>query len=102
MAPNTYSVTSDQTSAVGSVNLANATAETFFQNAKNTPISGVVNCFFCHNAGSYTFQSPPPLPLTNRLVALSHVLAIGSHYEVPNSISGKLLLVPQVPQLRGR
>jgi hypothetical protein len=102
MLPNTYNVNSDQTSAVGSVDLANTTAETFFQNAKNAPISGVKNCFFCHNAGSYTFQSPPPLPLSNRLVALSHVLAIGSPYEVPNSISGKLLLVPQVPQLRGR
>jgi hypothetical protein len=96
MAPNTYSVTSDQTSAVGSVNLANATAETFFQNARNTPISGVVNCFFCHNAESYSFQPPPPAKLTNRLIAISHVLAIGSPYEVPNSISGKLLLTPQV------
>jgi hypothetical protein len=36
-------VNSDQTSAVGSVDLANATAETFVQNAVNTPISGVVN-----------------------------------------------------------
>jgi hypothetical protein len=102
MVPNSYSVTSDQTSAVGSVNLANATAETFVQNAKNTPISGVVNCFACHNAGSYSFQTPPPAKLQNRLIALSHVLAIGSPYEVPNSISGKLLLVPQLPQLRGR
>jgi hypothetical protein len=96
MLPNTYSVNSDQTSAVGSVTLANTTAETFFQYPKNAPITNVKNCFFCHNAGSYTFQNPPPLPLTNRLVALSHVLAIGSPYEVPNSISGKLLLVRQV------
>ena len=102
MLPNTYSLTSDQTSAVGSVDLANATAETFVQNADNTPISGVVNCFLCHNAGSYSFQNPPPAKLPNRLIAISHVLAIGSPYEVPNSISGKLLLVPQVPQLRGR
>jgi hypothetical protein len=29
-------------------------------------------------------------------MAISHVLAIGSPYEVPNSISGKLLLVPQL------
>ena len=102
MLPNSYSLTSDQTSAVGSVNLANATAETFVQNAVNTPIKNVVNCFLCHNAGSYSFQNPPPAKLQNRLIAISHVLAIGSPYEVPNSISGKLLLVPQVPQLRGR
>ena len=94
MLPNSYSLTSDQTSAVGSVDLANATAETFVQNAVNKPISGVLNCFLCHNAGSYSFQSTPP-KLTNRLIAISHVLAVGSPYEVPNSISGKLLLVPQ-------
>jgi hypothetical protein len=94
MAPNSYTVTSDQTSAFGSVDLANATAETFVQNANNTPIGGVLNCFLCHNAGSYSFN--PALPaLTNRLVALSHVLAVGSTYEVPNLISGKLPLVPQ-------
>ena len=45
MAPNSYNVNSDQTNAVGSVNLANATAETFVQNANNTPISSVINCF---------------------------------------------------------
>ena len=83
MLPNSYSLTSDQTSAVGSVDLANATAETFVQNAKNTPISGVLNCFLCHNAGSYSFQNPPPAKLPNRLIAISHVLAIGSPYEMP-------------------
>jgi hypothetical protein len=96
MLPNTYNLNSDQTSAVGSVDLANATAETFVQNAVNKPIANVVNCFLCHNAGSYSFQNPPPAKLTNRLIAISHVLAVGSPYEVPNSISGKLLLVPQV------
>jgi hypothetical protein len=102
MLPNTYNLNSNQTNAVGSVDLANATAETFVQNAVNTPISGVLNCFLCHNAGSYSFQTPPPAKLPNRLIAISHVLAIGSPYEVPNSISGKLLLVPQAPQLRRR
>ena len=102
MLPNTYNVNSDQSSAVGSVNLANATAETFVQYPTNTPIGNVQNCFMCHNATSYSFQNPPPAKLANRLIAISHVLAIGSPYEVPNSISGKLLLVPQVPQLRGR
>jgi hypothetical protein len=99
MKPNSYSLTSDQTSAVGSVNLANATAETFVQNANNTPISNVTNCFACHNPTSYSFQNPPPAKLANRLIAISHVLAIGSPYEVPNSISGRLLLHPP---LRGK
>jgi hypothetical protein len=96
MKPNSYNLNSNQTNAVGSVDLANSTAETFIQNADNTPISGVLNCFLCHNPTSYSFQSPPPAKLPNRLVALSHVLAVGSPYEVPNSISGKLLLRPLV------
>ncbi len=96
MLPNSYNLKSDQTSAVGSVNLANATAETFVQNAKNTPISNVVNCFLCHNPTSYSFQTPPPPKLSNRLIALSHVLSYGSIYEVPNSISGKLLRRPLI------
>jgi hypothetical protein len=94
MAPNSYNLNSNQTNAVGSVDLANTTAETFFQNAKNTPISGVKNCFSCHNAGSYSFGNPP---LQKRLIALSHVLSVGSPYEVPNSISGKIPLVPPGP-----
>lgn len=96
MLPNSYNVNSNQTNAVGSVNLANATAETFVQNAKNTPISNVLNCFLCHNASSYSFQTPPPPQLPNRLIALSHVLSYGSVYEVPNSISGKLLRRPLI------
>jgi len=96
MLPNSYNLKSNQTSAVGSVNLANGTAETFVQRAKNTPITSVKNCFMCHNPRSYSFQKPPPAKLADRLIALSHVLAIGSPYEVPNSISGKLSLVPEV------
>jgi hypothetical protein len=92
--PNSYNLQSNQTNAVGSVNLANATAETFVQNADNTPIKNVLNCFLCHNPTSYSFQTPPPAKLPNRLIALSHVLAIGSPYEVPNSIAGKLLTRP--------
>ncbi|MGJ4883112.1 hypothetical protein [Bradyrhizobium sp. HKCCYLRH1065] len=94
MLPNSYNLNSNQTSAVGSVNLANATAETFVQNADNTPIKNVLNCFLCHNPTSYSFQTPPPAKLPNRLIALSHVLSIGSPYEVPNSISGRLLMRP--------
>jgi len=96
MLPNSYNLKSNQTNAVGSVDLANATAETFVQNADNTPISGVLNCFLCHNPTSYSFQTPPPAKLPNRLIALSHVLSIGTPYEVPNSISGKLLLRPLI------
>jgi hypothetical protein len=96
MKPNSYNLNSNQTNAVGSVDLANSTAETFVQNAVNTPISGVLNCFLCHNPTSYSFQTPPPAKLPNRLVALSHVLAVGTPYEVPNSISGRLLLRPLV------
>lgn len=96
MMPNTYNVNSNQTDAVGSVNLANGTAETFVQHARNTPISKVVNCFSCHNPGSYSFQTTPP-KLANRLVALSHVLAAGTPYETPNLISGKLPRMPGLP-----
>jgi len=88
MKPNTFTTKSDQTNATGSVTLANSTAETFVQVAKNTPIANVQNCFLCHNAGSYSFQNPPPAKLVNRKIAISHVLAIGSPYAVPNSISG--------------
>ncbi len=94
MAPNTYNLNSNQTNAVGSVNLANATAETFVQTATNTPITGVTNCFLCHNATSYSFQTPPPPKLPNRLIALSHVLAVGSAYAVPNQITTPLLTEP--------
>lgn len=90
MLPNSYNLSSNQTNAVGSVNLANATAETFVQQAKNTPMSQVLNCFLCHNPTSYSFQTPPPAKLPNRLIALSHVLSVGSDYAVPNEISGQV------------
>src|SRR5580700_8134063 len=89
MAPNSYNLNSDQTNAVGSVNLANSTAETFVQYPTNTDMSKVQNCFMCHNAGSYSFQSSPP-PLNNRLVAISHTLSVGTDYAVPNMVSGNV------------
>jgi len=89
MQPNSYNLSSDQTSAVGSVVLANTTAETFFQVAKNQPISNVQNCFSCHNPTSYSYQKSPP-PLVNRRIALSHVLAVGTAYAVPNMITGRV------------
>lgn len=92
MQPNSYNLQSNQNSATGSISLANVTAETFFQAAKNSPASNVQNCFTCHNPTSYNFQTPPPPKLAPRLIALSHVLAYGSVYAVPNSISGNLVL----------
>ncbi|HEX5056962.1 MAG TPA: hypothetical protein VFX02_10745 [Gammaproteobacteria bacterium] len=85
MLPNSYSVNSGRTDAVGSVNLANTTAETFVQAASNSSPQQWRNCFMCHNARSYSFQSDPP-PLANRLIAISHVLAEGTPYAVPNVI----------------
>lgn len=94
MQPNSYNLTSNQANATGSINLANATAETFVQTAKNKPVINVTNCFLCHNPTSYSFQTPPPAKLAPRLIALSHVLSAGSVYAVPNSISGSLLTQP--------
>jgi hypothetical protein len=58
---------------------------------QNSPIGNVQNCFTCHNATSYSFQPDPP-PLANRLIALSHVLGIGTPYAVPNLITGNVKL----------
>ena len=88
MAPGTFNLKSDQTTAVGSVNLANTTAETFVQYPNNSNIQNVQNCFMCHNATSYSFQTPPPKKLNDRLVAVSHALAVGTDYAVPNLIVG--------------
>jgi hypothetical protein len=52
-------------------------------------MSKVQNCFMCHNASSYSFQSSPP-PLNNRLVAISHTLSVGTDYAVPNMVSGNV------------
>lgn len=100
MEPNTYvatnpnALTLDNTDAVGSVNLANTTAETFFQVQHITPSNAVpsangstmLNCFLCHNPTSYNFQSSPP-KLPARLIALSHVLSANSPYAVQNEIT---------------
>lgn len=92
MQPGAFNLQSDQTTATGSITLANTTAETFFQVPKNSPPSAIQNCFTCHNATSYSFQPPPPAKLMPRLIAISHVLAHGTAYAVPNSISSKTLL----------
>jgi hypothetical protein len=90
MAPNTYNINSGAKDAIGSVTLANSTAESFFQVAKNTPITSVKNCFTCHNSSSYTFASNPD-KLSNRTIALSHVLGEGTSYAVPN-------IIPVIPK----
>jgi hypothetical protein len=92
MKPNSYNLNSDQSNAVGSVNLANTTAETFQQYPSNADMTKVKNCFMCHNASSYSFQSSPP-PLNNRLIAISHALSVGTDYAVPNMISGNVRML---------
>lgn len=85
--PNSYSMLSNQADALGSVNLTNSVGETYIQVDKNAPMSGVNNCFSCHNATSYSYQSNPP-PLANRQIGISHVLGVGTPYMVPNEITG--------------
>ncbi|MBV8466410.1 MAG: hypothetical protein JO218_10760 [Burkholderiales bacterium] len=72
--------TSLRTVAIGSVNLANATAETFVQYPTNTDMKKVQNCFMCHRASS------PGGDLPKRLVAISHALEYGSQYAVQNQV----------------
>ena len=75
----------DQTDGVGSVNLANITAETFEQAATNSSVKDVNNCFLCHNTQSYIFGEKNPLQA--RRIAISHVLGENSPaYEVPNEL----------------
>jgi hypothetical protein len=94
MKPNTYVTTNPSwknlgsTDAVGSVNLANSTAETFVQVANDSVMKNVANCFSCHNPGSFNFQSSPP-KLASRRIAISHVLGVSSPYAVPNQIPVK-------------
>lgn len=88
MEPNSYGLNSGAADAVGSITLANSTAESFFQVAKNSPSNEVKNCFSCHNASSYTFAKNPQ-KLKNRKIAISHVLGEGTSYAVPNVIPVK-------------
>ncbi len=87
MKPNTYVTktpnwqTLNQTNGVGSVNLANTTAETFQQVATNTNQAQVSNCFLCHNPQVF---APSQKPLSPRRIAISHVLEVGTAYAVQN------------------
>lgn len=82
-----FTVDSNQSNAVGSVNLANSTAETFVQNASGSTTPATVNnCFGCHNGKTFTDVAPMP-NLTPRRIAISHVLAAGTFYAVPNEVA---------------
>lgn len=94
MLPGTFTLASNQSTAVGSVNLANVTAETFVQNSTGTTTPSTVgNCFSCHNAATFTDVLPMP-NLKPRRIAISHVTAAGSLYAVPNLISVNPPAVP--------
>lgn len=87
MMPGTFNLASNQSNAVGSVNLANVTAETFVQSfTGSTAPASVGNCFSCHNPATFTDVAPLP-NLRQRRIAISHVTAAGSLYAVPNLLS---------------
>jgi hypothetical protein len=87
MKANSYNDGSSASDAIGSVNLANTTAETFEQYPTNSDMTKVQNCFMCHNPTSISYQSSDYKP---RLVAISHALAVGSEFAVPNSVTGNV------------
>ncbi len=92
LAPNSYVTTNpnlsklDSSNAIDSVNLANTTAETFQQVPLNKPLSGVQNCFMCHNAQAPSSNLPNAPTLQSRRIAISHVLGYGTPYAVPNLV----------------
>jgi len=86
MLPKSYTEKSTGADAVGSLNLANTTAETFVQWPQNDDKNKLQNCFSCHNGTSYSYDGLQPPKLIDRKIALSHVLAYGTAYDVPNKI----------------
>lgn len=90
--PNRYVTTNpnwqklNQTNAVGAISLMNSTAETFLQSAKGQQGN---NCFECHSATSFSYQGIQPKALPVRRIAISHMVAMGSPYEVPNKLPVK-------------
>ena len=70
--------------AIGSVALANMTAETFMQSAG---AGDTLNCFACHNPQSFSFDDAR-MPL--RRIAISHALAVDTPFAVPNQAAGKI------------
>ena len=97
-APNSYVkrnpklVNLNASNAIGSVNLANSTAETFQQVASNVNMDKVQNCFMCHNAQMSSNAQFNPLRLKSRRIAISHVLGEGTSYAVPNLVNIPLLV----------
>jgi hypothetical protein len=87
--PNSYVTTAagwqnlNQTNAVGAISLMNSTAETFLQSAKGQQGN---NCFECHSATSFSYAGIQPKALPVRRIAISHLIAVGSAYEVPNTL----------------
>ena len=59
------------------------------QYPSNSNMQNILNCFLCHNATSYSFQTPSPAKLPNRLVPVGHALAVGTDYAVSNAIVGQ-------------
>lgn len=93
MQPDTYVTTTPnwqqlgQANGVGAIKLANSTAETFMQSDKTvTQPDNLGNCFECHNPQSFSYSDSGngAGPLAKRRIALSHVVAEGSAYAVPN------------------
>lgn len=90
--PNTFVITTpnwqnlDNSNAVGAISLMNTTAETFLQSTKGNQGN---NCFECHNAGSFSYSGIKPKQLAARRVAIMHMVAMGSAYEVPNTLPVK-------------
>lgn len=87
--PNSYVTTTtgwqnlNQTNAIGAISLMNSTAETFLQSAKGQQGN---NCFECHSATSFSYSGIQPKALPVRRIAISHLIAVGSAYEVPNTL----------------
>jgi len=80
--PNTSVQWNDK--AVGSVALANMTAETFMQVAGT---GDTLNCFTCHNPQSFYFTDKT---MALRRVAISHALAVDTPFAVPNIAQSKI------------
>lgn len=80
--------TINQSNAVGSVSLANSTAETFQQvGAIPSSPQNYNNCFSCHNPVPFSNTNPPqPQKMPNRLIAISHAIMANTSYAVPNQI----------------
>ncbi|HTD22060.1 MAG TPA: hypothetical protein VK738_05370 [Terriglobales bacterium] len=86
MQPNTYNSNSTVTNSVGSVNLANTTAETFQQLAANPGTKPTNNCFSCHYPGANNYPACGYNKLPKNVIAVSHVITLGTPWAVENQI----------------